>query len=62
MKNSSVMQTMQRFFKFFTRKILTVELVGYSLQIPLRNQIQRAGVSIPSNIAEGDERKSNKER
>ncbi len=27
----------------------------------LRNQIQRAGVSIPSNIAEGDERKSNKE-
>ena len=27
----------------------------------LRNQIQRAGVFIPSNIAEGDERKSNKE-
>ena len=27
----------------------------------LKKQIQRAGVSIPSNIAEGDERKSNKE-
>ena len=27
----------------------------------LKDQIQRASVSIPSNIAEGDERKSNKE-
>ena len=34
-KNNSVAMAMQRFFKFFTRKILTVELVGYSLQIPL---------------------------
>ncbi len=27
----------------------------------LRGQIQRAGVSVPSNIAEGDERDSNRE-
>ena len=29
------MQTMQRFFKFFRRKILSVEWVDYSLQTPL---------------------------
>jgi len=33
------MQTMQRFFKFLRRKILSVKWVGYSLQTPLNEII-----------------------
>ena len=34
---------------------------AFSKDFGLRDQIQRAVVSIPSNIAEGDERRTNKE-
>ncbi|NIP99260.1 MAG: four helix bundle protein [Nitrospinaceae bacterium] len=37
------------------------KLLGETKEYGLRNQIQRAAVSIPSNIAEGFERQSNKE-
>jgi len=43
-------------------EIYTITKNGaFAKDFGLRNQIQRAGVSISSNISEGDERNSNKE-
>ena len=36
-------------------------MAAFSRDFPLRDQIRRSAISIPSNVAEGDERGTNKE-
>lgn len=49
-------------WKKSTELVVTIyRLLKDTREFSLRDQIQRAAVSIPSNIAEGFERKSNKE-
>ncbi len=49
-------------WKKSTELVITIyKLLKDKREFGLRDQIQRAAVSIPSNIAEGFERKSNKE-